>query len=160
MLKKPAIWAEIGEIDGFIAIFYSSKMKWKSNFSKSLNSSNQPWFIWIVFWILHSKTLQKTCILQNWKKNHELHTLNMLWERLQKQFWFLEHKWYQGPIFQNAQRKWAFFCRDFQKICNSFRGGLIVCRQKILPNLGRMGYVMTVPLSTLESEFNIQYLPT
>ena len=79
MLKKPPIWAEIGEIDGFIAIFYSSKMKWKSNFSKSLNSSNQPWFIWIVFWILHSKTLQKTCILQNWKKNHELHTLNMLW---------------------------------------------------------------------------------
>jgi len=27
MLKKPAILAEIGEIDGFIAIFYSSKMK-------------------------------------------------------------------------------------------------------------------------------------
>ena len=78
MLKKPAIWAEIGEIDGFIAIFYSSKMKWKSNFSKSLNSSNQPWFIWIVFWILHSKRLQKTCILQNCQKNHELHTLNML----------------------------------------------------------------------------------
>ena len=79
MLKKPTIWAEIGEIDGFIAIFYSSKMKWKSNFSKSLNSSNQPWFIWIVFWILHSKRLQKICILQNCQKNHEPHTLNMLW---------------------------------------------------------------------------------
>ena len=79
MLKKPTIWAEIGEIDGFIAIFYSSKMKWKSNFSKSLNSSNLSWFNWIVFWILHSKRLQKTCILQNCKKNHELHTLNMLW---------------------------------------------------------------------------------
>ena len=78
MLKKPAIWAEIGEIDGFIAIFYSSKMKWKSNFSKSLNSSNLSWFNWIVFWILHSKRLQKTCVLQNCKKNHELHTLNML----------------------------------------------------------------------------------
>ena len=79
MLKKPPIWSEIGEIDGFIAIFYSSKMKWKSNFSKSLNSSNLSWFNWIVFWILHSKRLQKTCILQNCKKNHELHTLNMLW---------------------------------------------------------------------------------
>ena len=78
MFKNPAILAEIGEIDGFLAIFCSSKMKWKSNFSKSLNSSNLSWFNWIVFWILHSKRLQKTCILQNCKKNQELHTLNML----------------------------------------------------------------------------------
>ena len=102
MLKKHAIWAEIGEIDGFIAIFYSSKMKWKSNFSKSLNSSNLSWFNWIVFWILHSKRLQKTCILQNCKKNHELHTLNMLWgaiallldfSLLLCHFWLSVHKY-------------------------------------------------------------------
>ena len=117
MLKKPAIWAEIGEIDGFIAIFYSSKMKWKSNFSKSLNSSNQPWFIWIVFWILHSKTLQKTCILQNWKKNHELHTLNMLCPPCQQPKPFTE--WKRGKAdmcihkrFKNCWNlyEWIQFC--------------------------------------------------